>query len=79
MECTYGFLTWVNHAGIYVELLDAGKLHFTIEEWFGGVCVNKQIFGELAELLCDFFVYTPSINRLDYWLTENWRCLRFLK
>jgi hypothetical protein len=44
----------VNHAGIYMELLDTGKLYFTIEEWFGGVCVDKQIFGELAGLLCDF-------------------------
>jgi hypothetical protein len=52
VDCTYGFLTWVNHAGIYVELLDAGNLHFTIEECLAEACANKQIFGELARLLC---------------------------
>jgi hypothetical protein len=59
VDCTYGFLTWVNHADIYVELLDAGNLHFTIEELLAEACVNKQIFGELAGLLCDFLSIAP--------------------
>jgi hypothetical protein len=47
-ERTYGFLTWVNHAGIHVELLDARKLHFTIEDWLAEAGLNKQIFEDLA-------------------------------
>ena len=59
LERTYEFLTCVNHAGIYVEWLGMVELHFTIEEWLVEACVNKQIFGELAGLLCDFLSIPP--------------------
>jgi hypothetical protein len=59
VERTYGFLTWVNHGGIYVELLDAGKLHFTIEECLAEACGNKQICEEMAGVLCDFLSIPP--------------------
>jgi len=59
VERTYGFLTCANHAGIYVERLGTVELHFTIEEWLVKVGVNKQIFGELAALSCDFLSIPP--------------------
>jgi len=59
VEYTYGFLTCLKHAGIYVELLDACKLHFTIEDCASGTGVNKQIFEELAELLCSGKTIAP--------------------
>jgi len=51
VECTYGFLTWVNHGGIYVKLLDRHKLHFTIEDYTAEAGLNKHIFEELERQL----------------------------
>ena len=42
-----------------MELLDRDNLHFTIEDCLGGVCVNKQIFEEMAELLCSEKLIPP--------------------
>jgi len=42
----------VNHAGIYVELKDRGKLHFSTKDCLSEACMNKQICEETAELIC---------------------------
>jgi hypothetical protein len=42
-----------------MERLGVVELHFTIEEWLVEACVNKQIFGELAGLACDFSSIPP--------------------
>jgi hypothetical protein len=49
----------VKHADIYVELLDTDNLHFTIEDCLAEAGLNKQIFEELAELLCSEKLITP--------------------
>jgi hypothetical protein len=48
---TYGFLTCVKHARIYVKLLGGVKLYFTIEDYAAEAGVNKQICEKLAQLL----------------------------
>jgi hypothetical protein len=59
VDCTYGFLTWVNHGGIYVKLQDRHKLHFTNEDYGDEADLNKQICEELAELSCSEKTIAP--------------------
>jgi hypothetical protein len=58
----------VNHARIYVELLDTRKLHFTSEDCLSVVCRNKHIFEELAELLCSEKTAAPMRLSDSDWL-----------
>ncbi len=69
VERTYGFLTCLKHAGIYVELLDALKLHFTIEDYLTEASLNKQIFEELAELLCSEKTTPSPLYTFNYRFT----------
>jgi hypothetical protein len=68
-----------------VKLLDALKLHFTIEDCFAEAGLNKQIFEEMAELLCDFFLYPLylagclcSAPCLLFWLCSGFFVCLFL-
>jgi hypothetical protein len=59
VECTYGFLTCLKYVGIYVELLGRCELHFTGEDCVVVEGLNKQIFEELAELICSGKTIAP--------------------